>query len=177
VGTSQINSLASSGFTEQHAPSSELQWRATLPAVLQAATPSADFNYKSPGHRNQPPTITSRAPHNASCVFTKHVNETAYHLQPNINCGDTAPTTRNGGKGRVVWPYTPCTISSAALLATYAFHCFCTLYLWSQRVVASTRAGKRCWSATRICIEFPPIPSEAPVVLNGTHLLLLLLWV
>jgi hypothetical protein len=29
---------------------------ATLPAVFQAATPSADFNYKAPGHRNQPPT-------------------------------------------------------------------------------------------------------------------------
>jgi hypothetical protein len=56
VGTSQINSLASSGFTEQHASSSEVQWTATLPAVFQATTPSADFNYKSPGHLNQPPT-------------------------------------------------------------------------------------------------------------------------
>jgi hypothetical protein len=55
VGTSQINSLALSGFTEQHAPSSVSEEQA-LPALFQAATPSADFNHKSPGHRNQQPT-------------------------------------------------------------------------------------------------------------------------
>jgi hypothetical protein len=33
--------------------------------------------------------VTSRAPHNASCVFTERINKSAYHLQPNINCGDT----------------------------------------------------------------------------------------
>jgi hypothetical protein len=84
VGTSQINSLASSGFTEQHVPSNEPQWRAALLAVFQAATPSADFN-KSPG---RPPT-SNRAPpqasHNASCVFTVRANKSAYHLQPSIN--------------------------------------------------------------------------------------------
>jgi hypothetical protein len=101
VETSQINSLASSGFTEQHAPSSELQWKAILPAVFQAATPSADFNYKSPGHHaittNRRP-VTSRtlpqASHNISCVFAERANKSAYHLQPSINCGDT-PTTEN----------------------------------------------------------------------------------
>jgi hypothetical protein len=56
MGTSQINSLASSSFTEQHAPSSELKWTATLPTVFQAETLSADFNYKSPSHCNQPLT-------------------------------------------------------------------------------------------------------------------------
>jgi hypothetical protein len=34
VGISQILSLASSGFTEEHASSSGPQWRATLPAVF-----------------------------------------------------------------------------------------------------------------------------------------------
>jgi hypothetical protein len=52
VGTNQINSPASSGFTEQHA---SVKSKHTL-SSLQAATLSADFNYKSPGHRNQPPT-------------------------------------------------------------------------------------------------------------------------
>jgi hypothetical protein len=47
------------------------QWRATLPAVFQAATPSADFNYKSPGRRNQQPTsnIKSSASSSALCKW------------------------------------------------------------------------------------------------------------
>jgi hypothetical protein len=70
VGTSRItHSLASLGFTEQHFPSSELQWRATLPAVFQAATPSANFNYKSPGHRNQPPTSNIKSSSSSSALW------------------------------------------------------------------------------------------------------------
>jgi hypothetical protein len=91
VGTSQINSLASSGFTEQHAPSIEPQWRATLPAVFQAATPSADLNYSHPAIAINRRPVTPRAPHNASCVFTERANKNAYHLQPNINCGIPPP--------------------------------------------------------------------------------------
>jgi hypothetical protein len=95
VGTSRINSLASSGFTEQHASPSEPQWRATPPAVFQAATPSAYFNYSRPVITINRQPVTSRAPpqdpHNASCVFTERVNKRAYHLQPSINCGDTPP--------------------------------------------------------------------------------------
>jgi hypothetical protein len=91
VGTSQINSLASSDFTEQHTPSSEPQWRTTFPAVFQAATPSADFNYSRPAIAINSRPVTSRAPplalRNASYVFTEHVNKSAYHLQPSINCG------------------------------------------------------------------------------------------
>jgi hypothetical protein len=45
VGTGQINPPASSGSTEQHAPSRESQCRATLPTVSIAA-PSADFDHK-----------------------------------------------------------------------------------------------------------------------------------
>jgi hypothetical protein len=53
VGTGQINSPAPSNSTEQNAPSSEPQCRATLPTSRPAiATPSADFDYKSPGHRS-----------------------------------------------------------------------------------------------------------------------------
>jgi hypothetical protein len=73
VRTSQINYFASSGFTEQHALLSEPQWRgSTLPAVFQAATPSANFNCKSPGHRNQPPTsnIKSSASSFALCKWS-----------------------------------------------------------------------------------------------------------
>jgi hypothetical protein len=96
VGTSQINSLASSGFTKQHAPSSEPQWRATFPAVFQAATPSADLNYNRPAISINRRPVTSRAPlqapHNASCVFTERVNKSAYHLQPSINCEGIPPT-------------------------------------------------------------------------------------
>jgi hypothetical protein len=111
VGTGQINPPASSGCTEQHAPSSGPQCRATLPTVSNAA-PSADFGYKSPGHRNavsrlrlqvarclrnQPPTsnikkIHFRAPHNASCVFTEHVNKRRIPSTPSINCGPSAHT-------------------------------------------------------------------------------------
>jgi hypothetical protein len=90
VGTRQINSLASSDFTEQHAPSSEPQWRATFPAVFLAATPSADFNYSCPAIaiNRRPVTLRapSQAPHNESCVFTERVNKSAYHLQPSIDC-------------------------------------------------------------------------------------------
>jgi hypothetical protein len=35
--------------------------------------------------------VTSKAPHNASCVFTERVNKSAYHLQPNINCEGIPP--------------------------------------------------------------------------------------
>jgi hypothetical protein len=142
VGTGQINPPAPSGSTEQHAPSSEPQFRATFPTSspaiamptsttsrLAIAAPSADFEHKSPGHhsavsrlraqvarpsqRRQPTSstsrlaiaapsadfehkspaasatnrrpATSRAPHNASCVFTECVNKGVYHLQPNLN--------------------------------------------------------------------------------------------
>jgi hypothetical protein len=101
VGTGQINSPASSGSTEQHAPLSEPQCRATLPTSRPAiAAPPADFDHKSP----LPPQPTAdqldqevplQAPHSASCVFTERVNNGAYHLQPSMNCGDTAPTTSN----------------------------------------------------------------------------------
>jgi hypothetical protein len=81
VGTSQINSLASSGFTDQHAPSSEPQWRATFPAVVQAATPSADLNYSRPAIAINLRPVTSRAPlqapHKASCVFPERANKSA----------------------------------------------------------------------------------------------------
>jgi hypothetical protein len=100
VGTSQINSLASSDFTEPHAPSSKPQWRAILSAVFQAATPSANLNYSRPVIAINRRPVTSRAPlqvlHNASCVFTERANKSAYHLHTNINCGDTAPTTSLG---------------------------------------------------------------------------------
>jgi hypothetical protein len=82
------HSLASSGFTEQHASSSGLQWRATLLAVFQAATPSAEFNYSRPAIAINRRPVTSRVSHNASCVFTERVNKIAYHLQSNINCGN-----------------------------------------------------------------------------------------
>jgi hypothetical protein len=75
------HSLASSGLTEQHAPSSEPQGGATLPAVFQAATPSADFSYSRPAIAINRRPVTSRAPHNASCVFTERANKSAYHLQ------------------------------------------------------------------------------------------------
>jgi hypothetical protein len=74
VGTSQINSPASLGFTEQHASPSELHWRATLPAVFQASTPSADFNYKSPGHRNRPPTSNIKELHITQVVYLQSVS-------------------------------------------------------------------------------------------------------
>jgi hypothetical protein len=97
AGTKQINSLASSGFTEQHAASSEPQRRAILPAVFQAAKPSVDFNYSRPAIAINCRPVTSKAPpeapQNVSCVFTECVNKSAYHLQPNINCGDTPPPT------------------------------------------------------------------------------------
>jgi hypothetical protein len=87
---------ASSGFTEQHAPSSELQWITTLPAVFQAATPSADFNYCCPAIATNRRPVTSspplQAPHNASCVFTGRGNKSAYHQQPKINCEEIHPT-------------------------------------------------------------------------------------
>jgi hypothetical protein len=99
VGSSRINSLASSGFTEPNAPSSEPQWRATLPAVFQAATPSADLNYSLPAIAINRRPVTSRAllqaPHNASCVFTERANKSAYHLQPNINCVGISPRQEN----------------------------------------------------------------------------------
>jgi hypothetical protein len=67
VGTSQINFLASSSFTEQHAPSSEPQWSAsTVPAVFLVATPSADFSYSRPAIAINSRPVTSRAPPQAS---------------------------------------------------------------------------------------------------------------
>jgi hypothetical protein len=84
-----MNSLASSDFTEQHATVNELQWSATLPAVFQAAMPSANFNYKSPSHRSQPLTSNIEISANESCVFTMCFNKSAYLLQPSINYGDT----------------------------------------------------------------------------------------
>jgi hypothetical protein len=51
VGTGQINPPALSGSAEQHTPSSEPQCRATRPTVSIAA-PSANFDHKSPSHRN-----------------------------------------------------------------------------------------------------------------------------
>jgi hypothetical protein len=72
-----MNPPASSGSTEQHAPSSEPQCRATLPTVSNAA-PSADFDHKLPGYRsaasrlrpqvarclrNQPPTSNIKKLH------------------------------------------------------------------------------------------------------------------
>jgi hypothetical protein len=90
VGTSQINSLASSGFTEQHSRSSEPQRKATFPAVFQAATPSVDFNYSRLAIAINSRPVTSGAPpqtlHNASGVFTERANKSAYYLQPSINC-------------------------------------------------------------------------------------------
>jgi hypothetical protein len=91
VGTSQINSLASSGFndsTPHRASTSEEQ---ALPAVFPTATPSSDFNYSHPAITIISRPVTARAPpeasHNASGVFTVHVNKRAYHLQSSIICG------------------------------------------------------------------------------------------
>jgi hypothetical protein len=98
---------ASMSSTPHRTSSSEEQ---ALPAAFLAVTPTADFNYKLPGHRNQPPTsnircqptsttshpviainsrpVTSRAPaqasHNASVVFTVRVNKSA---DEHYNCG------------------------------------------------------------------------------------------
>jgi hypothetical protein len=56
----------------------EPQWKATLPAVFQAATPSADFNYSRPAIAINRRPVTSRDPsqvlHNESCVFTERVD-------------------------------------------------------------------------------------------------------
>jgi hypothetical protein len=60
------------------------------PSSLQAATPSAEFNCKSPGHRNRPPTSNIKELRLkfriTQVVFTDRVNKSAYHLQPSINC-------------------------------------------------------------------------------------------
>jgi hypothetical protein len=52
VGTSQINSLASSGFTEQHAPSMKSNTPSSLPSGNAVSRPEL----QSPGHNNQLPT-------------------------------------------------------------------------------------------------------------------------
>jgi hypothetical protein len=71
-----------SGFIGLHwTASSEPQSRASTPSSLQAATPSADFNYKSPGHRNQPPTSNIKELHLKRRIFTERANKSAYHLQ------------------------------------------------------------------------------------------------
>jgi hypothetical protein len=91
VGTATSTSWlhwASLNSTPHRASPSEEQ---ALPAVFQAATPSADFNYSCLAIAINRRPVISRAPpqalHNASCVFTERVNKSAYHLQPNINCG------------------------------------------------------------------------------------------
>jgi hypothetical protein len=68
LGTGPINSLASSGSTEQHALSSEPQCRATLLIVSNAA-PSADFDHKSPGQAATPPVdFDHKSPSHGSAV-------------------------------------------------------------------------------------------------------------
>jgi hypothetical protein len=71
--------------------------QATLPAVFQAATPSADLSYSRPAIAINRRPVTSRAtlraPHNASCVFTERANKSAYHLRQSINC-EGIPHTR-----------------------------------------------------------------------------------
>jgi hypothetical protein len=61
VGISQINSLASSGFTEQHVPSSEPQWKATFPAVSkqQHCQPTSITNRPAIATDHRP--VTSRS--------------------------------------------------------------------------------------------------------------------
>jgi hypothetical protein len=61
VGTSQINSLASSGFTEQHAPSSEPQWKASTPSSLPSSNTVRRLRLQLPGHHNQQPTSNSKS--------------------------------------------------------------------------------------------------------------------
>jgi hypothetical protein len=62
VGGFQINSLASSGFTEQHAHRASSSEEQTLPAVFQAATPSADFNCSCLAIAINSRPVTARAP-------------------------------------------------------------------------------------------------------------------
>jgi hypothetical protein len=79
---------ASLNSTPHRASASEEQ---ILPAVFQAATPSADFDYSRQAIAINSRPVTSRAPrqasHNASCVFTERVNKSAYHLQSSIARG------------------------------------------------------------------------------------------
>jgi hypothetical protein len=92
VGTSQINSLASSGFTDQHASPSEPQWKASsLPAVSkqQRRQPTSTTSRQAIATDRRPVTSRSsaQAPHNGSRAFRECINKSAYHLQPSINCG------------------------------------------------------------------------------------------
>jgi hypothetical protein len=115
VGTGQINPPASSGSTEQHALSSEPQCRATLP-IVSNATPSADFDHKSPGHRSpvsrlrpqvarpsqsfQPTSTTSRPAIAAPSADFDHKSpghrSAVYRLRPQVaRCLRNQPPTSN----------------------------------------------------------------------------------
>jgi hypothetical protein len=93
VGTSQINSLASSGFTEQHALSSELseEQHSQQSSKQQRRQPTSTTSRPAIAINRR--TVTSRAPpqasQNASGVHTECVNKSTYHLQPSIKCGSS----------------------------------------------------------------------------------------
>jgi hypothetical protein len=98
VGTIQINSL--SGFIGLHRTArftKQASVKSNTPSSLQAATPSADFNYKSPGHRNQPQTsdikelrITLRI---TRVVYLQSVSIKAHTIVNRVSIVAQAPQT------------------------------------------------------------------------------------
>jgi hypothetical protein len=146
VGIGQINPPVSSGATEQHASSSEPQWRSTLPTISKQqrrqptsttsrpaiAAPSADVHHKSPGHRS----AASRLRHLVEVGWWRccleNVGSVALHWGSHDG---TCCSVEPDGAGGLIWPIPTKVFADLFLLVDT---------LWLAERAARTRE-LHCW--------------------------------